>query len=60
MQRARRNYKFEYNPTIKDDSLSILFVGFVMLTVERSPKLWGLPCALNTTGKPLMMHQGDL
>jgi hypothetical protein len=29
MQRARRNYKFEYSPTIKEDSLSILCVGFV-------------------------------
>jgi len=42
MQRARRNYKFEYNPTIKDDSLSILFVGFVMLTVEIS-QIMGTP-----------------
>ncbi len=58
MQRARRNYKFEYNPTIKEDSLSILFVSCVVLTVEIS-QIMGLPCALNTTRKPLM-HQGDL
>jgi hypothetical protein len=41
MQRARKNYKFDI-PTIKEDSLSSLFVGFVVLTFEIS-QIMGTP-----------------